>query len=148
MRMSPFVRRNKGIFFVIAFSAGLLLVIVGLFRIDSSTNRMIVEYIENLGWDIEDSPEEITHMTFPNEFDAVYRAYNDVQKASGFDFEQFRGKKVTRYSYRVLNHKMSDEVCVIASVYVCDGTVIGGDVASSDGEGFLHSIADVSYIRE
>ena len=109
MKIPIFVKRNKGVFFVIGFSVVLIMIIVGLFRIDNSINHIITDYVQGLGWRVEDSPQEIIHMTLPQKFDAVYQAYNTIQKNAGFEFEKYRGKKVIRYSYKVLNHRLSDE---------------------------------------
>ena len=148
MRLAPFVRRNRFLFAVIAVSAVLLMIIIGLFHVDNSTNIMIIEYMDGLGWIIEDSPSEITHLTIPEEFDAVYETYNAMQKASGFNLEDYKGKNVVRYSYKVLNHKSSGVTEVVAGIFIYKNSVIAGDISSSEGNGFMHSVTDVSHIKE
>ena len=148
MRFRFFVRRNRGVFAIIALAAVLLWVIICLFRIDSSTNEMIIEYMSGLGWNIEESPREITHLTVPEEFDAVYRTYNAIQKPSGFDLESFKGKKVVRYSYRVLNHKYSSETDVTAGIFVFENAIIAGDISSASPNGFMHAVTETDYIDE
>lgn len=146
MKIIKAVKRYRYVFAVVTLAIILLMIIVGLFSIDNSTNEMIVDYIEDLGWEIEATPKEITHLTIPKQFDVVYETYNAVQKHSGFDLEEFKGKKVTRYTYRVLNHKESKDTRVVAGVFVYEDTIIAGDISSTDINGFLHSITDTSYI--
>lgn len=133
---------------MLAFAIILLVVIVGLFSIDNTTNRMIREYVEGLGWRIESSPVEISHLTIPESFDAVYQTYNSVQTASGFDLEPFKGKNVARYSYKVLNHKRSADSEVIASIFVYDSRIIAADICSTDSNGFMHGITETANIQQ
>ena len=146
MRVAPFINRNRYLFAVIAASAVIMLIIFGLFRIDSSTNLMIIEYLNSLGWQVEENPIEISHLTIPTDFDAVYQTYNAMQKASGFNLEDFKGKSVTRYSYCVLNHQSSETTQVAASIFVYGNTIIAGDISSVEDNGFMHSVSDTSYI--
>ncbi len=146
MKIIKAVKRYRYIFAVVTLAIILLMIIVGFFSIDNSTNEMIVEYIEDLGWEIEATPKEITHLTIPKQFDVVYETYNAVQKQSGFDLEEFKGKKVTRYTYRVLNHKESKDTRVVAGVFVYEDTIIAGDISSTDMNGFLHAITETSNI--
>ena len=146
MKIIKAVKRYRYIFAVVTLAIILLMIIVGFFSIDNSTNEMIVEYIEDLGWEIEATPKEITHLTIPKQFDVVYETYNAVQKQSGFDLEEFKEKKVTRYTYRVLNHKESKDTRVVAGVFVYEDTIIAGDISSTDMNGFLHAITETSNI--
>ena len=146
MKIIRVAKRYKYVFAVLTFAVILLMIIVGLFSVDNSTNEVIVDYIEDLGWEIEATPKEITHLTIPKQFDAVYETYNAVQKRSGFDLEEFKGKKVTRYTYRVLNHKESKNTRVVAGVFVFENTIIAGDISSTDMNGFLHAITETSNI--
>ena len=146
MKIIKVAKRYRYVFAAISLAIILLIIIVGLFSIDNATNEMIVEYIEELGWEIEATPKEITYLTIPKQFDAVYETYNAVQKHSGFNLEEFKGKKVTRYTYRVLNHKESKTTRVIAGVFVYENTIIAGDISSADVNGFLHAITETSNI--
>lgn len=146
MRMSKTVRKYRYAFAGITVAIVLLMVIIGLFSIDNGTNQMIVEYIEGRGWEIEPTPKEISYLTIPEEFDAVYETYNAVQKHSGFPFEEFRGEKVARYIYRVLNHKESENAQVYAGVFVFENTIIGGEISSAENNGFMHALTETSNI--
>ncbi len=141
-------KKYRFIIAMLIFAVILLAIIVGLFSIDNSTNRMICEYIESLGWQIDSSPEEISHLTIPREFDAVYETYNAVQISSGFDLTPFKGKNVVRYSYKVLNHNKSQESEIIVSVFVYDSRIIAADICSTDANGFMHGITETANIKQ
>ena len=141
------LKKYRFIVATLVFALIILAVIIGLFSIDSATNRMVCEYVESLGWEINSSPVEISHLAIPREFDAVYETYNAVQKSSGFDLTPFRGKSVARYSYRVLNHKQSETTEVIVSVFVYDKRIIAADICSTDSNGFMHGITETVNIK-
>ncbi len=145
--MTAAIYKNRYIAGTLAFAVVIFIIILGVFSIDNSTNRMIVEYVSQLGWQINPSPAEISHLTIPGEFDAVYETYNAVQKASGFDLTPFKGKNVTRYTYVVQNHAESEKSHVMLGVLVYEKKIIAGDISSVDSEGFLHGITEISKIK-
>ncbi len=146
MKMSKTATKYRYIFAVIAFGVVIIMIIAGLFSIDNATNKMIVAYLEELGWRVEPSPREIVHLTLPEKFDVVYETYNAVQKHAGFDLEPFRGKSVTRYTYRVLNHKRSEDSLVVAGIFVCENTIIAGEISSAEMNGFMHAVTETSNL--
>jgi len=75
-------------------------------------------------------------MKIPREFDRVMSTYNELQKRQGLDLTKYKGREVTRYSYNVTNYP-GYEGKVTANVIVYKSRVIGGDVSSSDVEGFI-----------
>ncbi|MBR5155199.1 MAG: DUF4830 domain-containing protein [Clostridia bacterium] len=145
--MTAAIYKNRYILATLTFALVLFIIILGVFSIDNSTNRMIVDYVGNLGWVINPSPAEISHLTIPDEFDMVYETYNAVQKKSGFDLTEFKGKKVTRYTYQVQNHVESDKSDVYLGILVYEKRIIAGDISSTDMNGFLHGINEVSKIK-
>ena len=48
------------------------------------------------------------------------------------------GSQVKLYTYKVLDSGLGDNV--LASLYVCDGCVIGGDVHSTELDGFMGAL--------
>lgn len=140
--------RRSGLLCAIVLAAALALFVTGVFGIDASTNKMIVEYADALGWKISPTPDEAVKLTIPNEFDAVYETYNAVQKNSGFDLEEFKGKRVSRYSYRVLNHRQSKTSEVYLGVIVFEGRIIAGEISSTDMNGFMHALTEISGIAD
>lgn len=145
--MKSIIQKNRYLLGILAFAVFLIVLISGVFSIDDSTNKMIVEYAENLGWSVEPCPKEISHFTIPEKFNEVFETYNQVQRASGFDFEDFKGKRVTRYVYVLKNHTESQNQEVFFSVIIYESRIIAGDISSSSQSGFMHGITEISKIK-
>ena len=103
-------------------------------KIRSNDDR--VAFLEQFGWTVEEAPVEEVTMRLPDEFDKVLSSYNELQKQGGLDLSKYRGKEVTRYTYKVTNYPGYDG-SVTANVIVYRNRVIGGDVCSSDVSGFI-----------
>jgi len=83
-------------------------------------------FLEQFGYEINKTPLDITEVTIPEEFDSVYKKYNDIQKAQGLNLNKYQGKEATRYTYEVTN-------------YGYDGTVLATIIVyKNKGEGFMH----------
>ena len=81
----------------------------------------------------EPSEKEIL---IPEEFSEVYEGYNELQISQGFDLRRYKARDAVMYTYDVVSvcgeHKENTQ----AHIIVCDGRIIGGDIAGSalDGE--------------
>ncbi len=142
--VSGIIKKQKFVVFTLIFSLIIFAVITAVFSIDKKTNLIITEYITAFGWMIEKNPAEISHISIPTEFDNVYRVYNSIQERSGFSLEDYRGKTVTRYTYKVLNHKYSKEAPVLAGVLFYKNKIIAADISSSGKHSFIHEIGNTS----
>ncbi len=94
-------------------------------------------FISQFGWEVSAEPLETVEVTVPEEFDAVYVGYNDMQKEQGLNLAKYKGKTVTRYTYLVKNYPDYDGT-VYLSLLVYKNKVVGGDVCSADVNGFVH----------
>jgi len=112
---------------------------------DNVKNAKIIDYIESSGWAIEQSSIEISHLTIPREFDAIFQNYNAYQKEAGFDLTSFKGARATRYSYRILNHRYSGITTVRANVLVVNDEIIAADISSTE---FMHAITNTTFHKE
>ncbi len=95
-----------------------------------------VAFLNQFGWEVDEEPTEEVTLRLPSEFDRVLSSYNELQKQGGLDLSKYKGKEVTRYSYRVRNYPDYNGE-VTANVIVYKNRVIGGDVCSSDVSGFI-----------
>lgn len=102
-----------------------------------SSAEDVDEFLAQFGWQTDGQAEEIETVTIPTEFDKVFAAYNEVQKEQGLNLSKYRGKEVTRYTFRITNYEGYDEK-VLANVLVYRNRVIGGDICSADTTGFIH----------
>lgn len=90
-------------------------------------------FLEECGWKIDISSAASEEIVIPTEFSDVYQRYNNLQKKQGYDLSAYRGERVTRYTFAVLNFTEYDgSPCDNAEAHllVCGGEIIGGDVCS------------------
>ena len=103
------------------------------------THGQRMEFISQFGWEVDENPIEIKEVIIPTEFDDIYNAYNEIQKAQGFDLTVYAGMRVKRWTYKVKNYKgYENKDCIHANILVYDGLVVGGDVCSVELDGFMH----------
>ena len=107
--------------------------------IPGGTNEERVAYLQSFGWQVQTEPTETREVMIPAEFNDVYTAYNAMQKAQGFDLEPYAGESCTQYLYKVENYPNETEV--YATLLVYGEHIIGGDVASTKVDGFMHGFA-------
>lgn len=101
------------------------------------SNEERIAFLAQFGWEVAAEPVESTTVTIPREFDKVFGAYNELQRAQGLDLSTHAGRTVERYTYTVTNYKDYDGT-VFANLLVHRGRVIGGDICSAESGGFLH----------
>ena len=101
-------------------------------RVNAQSNTQRLDYIYSLGVEVSQTPVAVQNISIPVEFSDVYTAYNAVQLRAGFDLREFRGKEVTKYSYRVINDEN-----IVVNLLVFKDRVIGGDVSSVNINGFM-----------
>ena len=94
-------------------------------------------FLSQFGWKVDAQPTEVKTVTIPAEFDKVFAAYNELQKAQGLNLAKYKNKDVTRYTFTVTNYP-DYEGTVYANVLVYRNRVIGGDICSADVSGFVH----------
>lgn len=104
--------------------------------IDTEEERQAL--LTSFSRDCEPVPVEVTEVVVPRVFDAVYEAYNDLQKPLGLDLWEFRGKNLRRYTYVVRNHAAPGTVYANLLFY-CD-EFVGGDVCSAAPDGFCECL--------
>lgn len=83
-----------------------------------------IAYLRSLGWEVDANWCEVREVLIPDEFDDVFAAYNELQKAAGMDLAPYHGRRLKCWSWRVLN----GEEETLAHLYVQGDRVVGGDV--------------------
>lgn len=104
-------------------------------KIKTESDR--ASFLSQFGYTVEAQPIEKAEVRIPKEFDRVFAAYNDLQKGEGLDLGRYKGKTVTRYTYKVTNYEGYSDT-VYANLLVYKNKVIGGDICSADPAGFAH----------
>ncbi|MBE6588338.1 MAG: DUF4830 domain-containing protein [Ruminococcaceae bacterium] len=94
------------------------------------------EFLSQFGWEVSGPCVEEVEIRIPVDFDKVMNSYNEIQKSQGLDLSKYKGKTVQRYTYEVTNYPDYDGT-VYANIIIYKSRVIGGDICSSDVEGFI-----------
>lgn len=102
-----------------------------------ASNEDRIEYLASYGWETEEKPIETQEIVIPEEMNEVYARYNELQKSQGFDLTAYAGKQAKRYVYQITNYPNADKP-VYATLLIYHGNVIGGDITSTCGKGFMH----------
>lgn len=94
-------------------------------------------FLAQFGWTVDGGNAKSATVTIPAEFDKVFAAYNEIQRAQGLDLSKYKKKELTRYTFVVTNYP-NYEGTVYANVLVYRNKVVGGDICSADVSGFVH----------
>ena len=105
-------------------------------NIKSNDDRLA--YLNGLGWQVSPQPLATEELLIPEEFDESYTGYLKLQTDQGFDLNQYRGKRVKRYTYQLTNYPTQTEPVQIA-LLIYKNRVVGGQIQSSSGS-FLHGL--------
>ena len=104
------------------------------------TNEERVAYLAQFGWEVSAEPVQTQEVRIPTDPSDVFERYNDLQLAQGFDLHDYAGKTVRRYVYEVENYPNGDGQ-YYATLLICKGAVIGGDVCAAEKGGVMHGFA-------
>lgn len=148
MKMLTFKLKPKTIFGIILAVTGVIVILLTFVSnhtdksesvsasVSASTDTERRDYLSSYGWET-DKEFDTKEITVPERWNDVYIDYNEVQKNQGFDLSDYKGRKVTLYTYKITNYKGENEG-IVADMLVCDGILIGGDVCNTSAEnGFL-----------
>lgn len=102
------------------------------------TNDDRLAYLSGLGWQVSPQPIATEELLIPEQFDDSYQGYLQLQADQGFDLNQYRGKRVKRYTYQLTNYPAQAEPVQVA-LLVYKNKVVGGQIQSSSGS-FLHGL--------
>lgn len=108
-------------------------------NVNASTAEERIAYLSQFGWQVDEDPVEVSEIIIPETFDETYTNYNELQKSQGFDLTLYASKRVKRWVYRVRNYPGYEDLgCIQATLLIYDGKVIGGDICSTQLDGFMH----------
>jgi hypothetical protein len=96
-----------------------------------------MEFLAQFDLTVNGASAEVEKVTIPAEFDKIFAAYNEIQRAQGLDLSKYKKKELTRYTFEVTNYD-GYEGKVYANVLVYRNKVVGGDICSADVDGFVH----------
>ncbi len=96
-------------------------------------------YLGAYGWLVKEEPLAVEEIEIPKELGPEYADFLSLQTQQGFDLSRYAGKKVTRYTYEILNYP-TGETGVQASLLLYKHTVVGASVLSPALDGFIHGL--------
>ncbi len=99
-------------------------------------------FVAAQGYQLSDETAEEVTFSVPKDFDRVISGYNEIQKKQGLDLTKYKGKKVTRYTYKVENYE-GYEGTVYANLIVYRSRIVACDVSSADPSGFVRPLVTV-----
>ena len=109
-------------------------------NLEGKTSAQRVEFLKQFGWECGNTEETVKDTVIPSVFDNVYEAYNNIQLTQGFDLSKYKGESAKLYSIKINNYPANSEY-VYATLLVKDGIIIGGDIHSTELNGFMHGFA-------
>ena len=99
------------------------------------------QFLKQMGWEVSGEFDECRQVLIPEQFNEVYEGYNELQKQQGFDLSAYKGKSCDVYTYKVKNYKgHEDKDDVRCNLMICDDVLIGGDVSSTELDGFMQGL--------
>jgi len=101
------------------------------------TNDERINFLKQFGWEVNPEPVETVEIIIPGEFDAIYKKYNDVQRAQSLNLEKYRNKTVKRYTYEITEYPQYNGT-VYANLLIYNEKIVGGDICSAELNGFMH----------
>ena len=99
-----------------------------------------IEFLRQFDIEVKSGSGKEESFTIAEKLDRVLLGYNEMQKKQGLDLSKYTKKRVTRYTYEVMNSPEGGAVFVNIIVY--RGRVIAGDVSSADPDGFVMPLCD------
>lgn len=134
----------KKILIALAAIAGVIIALIALLGGGDNTtptaanavtgNDARVKFLTDMGWEVNTSPVESSQVRIPETQTEVFQRYNELQKSQGYDLNQYAGKTVMRYVYKVKNYTGATEP-VYATLLVYKNQIIGGDITDTAANG-------------
>ncbi len=91
------------------------------------SNEDRLDYLSQFGFIVSGEPIDEEDLKIPKTFDSSFDSYIALQNEQGFDFENYAGKKIKRYTY-----ELNDNSNRMVSLLIYKNKVIGAEVFSSD----------------
>lgn len=101
-----------------------------------TTAQERADFLLERGWAVDVETEREQQIHIPEQFSDVYETYNQLQLQQGYDLRDYAGKDCVLYTYAVTNYPDESQT-VLANLYVYRNRVIGGDVHSTNLNGFM-----------
>lgn len=98
--------------------------------VNAKTNADRVAFVKSLGLIPDDNNVQNKSVTIPVKFSQVYKNYNALQKQAGYNLENYKGSRVTVYTYPVGKIRPDNGDDYYVNLMVYKNRIIGGDISS------------------
>ena len=104
---------------------------VGRYFTEAADTEAQVRFLRQFGIRVNPKTKKSDKVNIPADFDEIYNAYNELQKAIGLDLSPFRGQQVSRVVYRLRDKEK------YATLLIFKAHVIGGHLGTGIyGDGY------------
>lgn len=104
-------------------------------------------FLTALGYTVAETAPQVREVLLPEEFDEALNEYNRLQQDAGYDLLPYAGERVKCWTY-TLTQTPEEGDTVLARLYICRDTVIGGDIASTRQGGFTKGLVPLDDARD
>jgi len=101
-----------------------------------ATEEDMINFLSQFGYETEAKSVKTFEIEIPKEFNSIFEEYNELQRSQGLNLKRYAGKDATVYVFKIKNYEYDGEV--FATLFIRNERIIGGDICSKDGEGFVH----------
>ena len=105
----------------------------------SDTKR--IAFLRSLGYRVTPQHMAVQEILIPDVFDEETTSYNELQQTAGMDLQPYHGKRVKCWTYAVQGDVSGKET--EAHLYEYKQTIIAGDVAAKEADGFMRALTSV-----
>lgn len=104
----------------------------------AETEEERVAFLKSISCETNTKADAVTKVTVPEDFNAVYTEYNELQQAVGFDLMPYSGAECLQYTYTVNNADTPTQV----NLLVYNNVIIGGDIQQTESNGMVYALLD------
>ncbi len=117
-------------------------IVLSEFRANTNIHNLVTQNdrlrcLSAYGWEVDPGSETVKSVLIPEPLDAVFKKYNQLQRACGFDLEKYAGESVQCYTYQILNFPYETQEVVYVNLLISEGKLIGGDCMMTAIDGFM-----------
>lgn len=118
-------------------------IIMEFLSVGSPSDNLLSEYdrlcyLNDMGYSTNDCEMTEHIFTIPEKFNNDLLQYNLLQKRFGYDLQKYGRQTVTVYRYNGIRNRNNESA--VATMWILNGRLIGGDISSSEYGGFVTNI--------
>lgn len=145
-----FSRRSSGWLYFLAAPAMISLLLVSIFRGASPAVALpdpraaaAEAFLADHGWQVDPASCRAAEVAIPERFGKVYRQYNELLRARGYDLTPYRGRRAARFTFTLARETSPvGEGTLLANVLFVENKIVAADICDVGIDGFLIAVGD------